>query len=70
MSEIGCRSPAVVFYVRHNGYSVTFHMWQHFVGIINYNVDSKILMWDGGFYEVQGKYSASTLYANSINNFE
>lgn len=38
-------------------------MCQQSVGIINYNVDSKILMWGGEFYEVQGKYSASILYA-------
>lgn len=59
MSEVVCCNPAMVFYVRHKGFSMTSCMWQHSAGIINYNVDSKILMWDGGFYEVQGKYSAS-----------
>lgn len=57
----------MVFYVKHKGFSVAL---QHSVGIINYNVDSKILMRDGGFYEVQGKYSASILYAGSTKSFE
>lgn len=60
----------MVFYVNDKAFSMTSCMCQHSVGIINWNADSKMLMWDAGFYEVQGKYSTSILYAGSINSFE
>jgi hypothetical protein len=57
-------------YKGHKISSVTLSCVPVCCGIIDYNVTSKILISHGGFYEVQEKYSASPLYAETVKSFE